>query len=209
MTKRRLKEWVIPTLGIIVLCGALLLYYILGNVINESLTPEPELVTSPFAEETKKVQGNVESVKIIKPFTSDKVTISKYYYNDTDDAERQQQSLIKYDNIYMPNTGILYTSEETFDVVAVLDGKVTSVKEDEILGNIIEIEHDNNLVSIYQSVKDIKVATGDTVTQGDIIASSGSNKLDDSSANCLHFETYKEGNIMNPEDFYNLELNNN
>lgn len=209
MTKRKLKEWVIPTLGLIVMCGAILLYYILGNMINYNLIPEDTYVTNSLVEDkdTIEVQKEIEN-KIIKPFTSNDVSISKYYYQATDEEARQQQSLIKYENIYMPNTGILYSSDKEFDIVSVLDGKVTSTKEDEILGNIIEIEHNNGLITIYQSVKDVKVKNGDIIKQGDIIAKSGSNKLENEKENCLHFETYKEGSLINPEEFFNLSVSN-
>jgi len=194
MTRRKLKDWVIPTLGIVVLSFALLLYYILGNIINHNLVTDDTFITDPIINSVQEVQGEVQEVeetkKIVKPFTDESVTISKYYYQASDEESRQQQSLIKYENIYMPNTGILYSSTSEFKVIAVLDGKVTSVKEDDILGNIIEIEHEQGLISIYQSVKDVKVNVGDTVTQGDVIAMSGSNKLEAESENCLHFETY-------------------
>lgn len=205
MTKIKLKEWIIPTLGIIVIVGVLLLYYILGNVLTYEFEPENDYVTDPLVETTKEVQNEI-IINPIKPYNSEEVSISKFYYNYDDEEAMQQQSLIRYENIYMPNTGILYSSDNEFDVLAVLDGKISSIKEDDILGNIIEIEHSNNIVTIYQSVKDVKYKIGDTVKQGDIIAKSGSNKLKDEKENCLHFETYKDGNIMNPEDFYNLTI---
>jgi stage II sporulation protein Q len=105
----------------------------------------------------------------------------------------------------MPNTGILYSSDEKFDILAVDDGKVTSVKKDEILGYIIEIEHTNNVITIYQSVSDVKVEEGATIKQGDIIASSGSNSLENEKENCLHFEVYKDGKLLNPESVYILK----
>lgn len=185
--------------------GALLLYYILGNLLNYNLVPNDTYVTSTLIDNSLEVQKEIQE-KIIKPFKSKDVTISKYYYNEIDEESRQQKSLIKYKNIYMPNTGLLYSSEKEFEIIAVLNGKVTSVKQDDILGNIIEIEHSNNLITIYQSVKDVKVATGDKVSQGDIIALSGTNKLENEKSNCLHFETYKDGTLMNPEEFYNLDI---
>lgn len=206
MTKRKLKDWVIPTLGIIVLIGAIIVYYLISNLLSYSVVPEDTYVTKALMENTIPVQGEVET-EIIKPYTAESVEISKYYYENDDESSRQEKSLIKYENIYMPNTGILYSADAEFDIVSVLDGKVTSVKEDDILGNIIEIEHSNNLITIYQSVKDVTVKVGDTVSQGDIIAKSGSNKLENEKENCLHFETYKEGSIMNPEEFFKIDLN--
>ncbi|HIS17539.1 MAG TPA: M23 family metallopeptidase [Candidatus Coprovivens excrementavium] len=202
MTRKKLKDWVIPTLGIIVLIGALILYYILGRVLNYDLVPEDTYVTDALIDNTIEVQQEIES-SISKPYNSQDVKISKYFYLEEDEESKQQQSLIRYENIYMPNTGILYSSSKEFDIISILDGKVTSVKEDEILGNIIEIEHSNNIVSIYQSIKDVQVKIGDQVKQGDVIAKSGSNKLENEQDNCLHFELYKDGTLINPEELYN------
>lgn len=202
MTRKKLKDWVIPTLGIIVLIGAIILYYILGRVLNYDLVPEDTYVTDALIDNTIEVQQEIES-SISKPYNSQDVKISKYFYLEEDEESKQQQSLIRYENIYMPNTGILYSSLKEFDIISILDGKVTSVKEDEILGNIIEIEHSNNIVSIYQSIKDVQVKIGDQVKQGDVIAKSGSNKLENEQDNCLHFELYKDGTLINPEELYN------
>ena len=204
MTRKKLKDWVIPTLGIFVLVGALFSYYLISNLINTNIVPDNSYVTDALVDNTIDVQNEVEGaeeVQIIKPYKGEEVTISKYYYNNSDEETKQQKSLIRYQNIYMPNTGILYSSDQAFDIVPVLPGKVSVVKTDDILGNIIEIEHDNNIVTIYQSVKDVKVKVGDEVTQETIIAASGSNKLEGEKENCLHFEVYKDGTLTNPEDF--------
>lgn len=209
MTKKRLKDWVIPTLALIVAIGVLVLYYMIGSILNDNLVPEDTMFINILnkQEETVEVQKEVVT-KAIKPYTDENVTISKYYYSKEDDSTRQQQSLIKYENIYMPNTGILYSSDKEFNIVATLDGKIASIKEDKILGNIIEIEHTNGIVTIYQSIKNVNVNIGDTVKQGDIVALSGPNKLENEKENCLHFEVYQNGNLINPENFYTLELSN-
>jgi stage II sporulation protein Q len=207
MTKKRLKDWVIPTLALFVAGGTLFLYYMIGCILNDELVPEDIMFVNILKDnqETIEVQKEVTNT-IVKPYTDESVSISKYFYSKEDEETRQQQSLIKYESIYMPNTGILYSSDKEFNVIAVLDGKVSSIKEDEILGNIIEIEHSNNIVTIYQSVKNVTVKIGDKVKQGDVLALSGPNKLENEKDNCLHFEVYQEGNLTNPESFYNLDL---
>ena len=209
MTKRKLKDWVIPSLALIVAGGTLFLYYMVGCILNDNIVPEDTLFVDILKEQqdTVEVQKNVTE-NASKPYTDESVTISKYFYNKEDEETRQQQSLIKYENIYMPNTGILYSSDKEFNVVASLDGKIVSIKEDEILGNIVEIEHSNNIVSVYQSIKNVQVKIGDKVKQGDVIASSGPNKLENEKENCLHFEVYKEGTLINPDQFYNIDLSN-
>lgn len=200
MTKKRLKDWVIPALSLFVLTGLLLLYYLLSSISQASLVPSDTYFIDILLDNKITTEVNKEiQTEIIKPYKGENITISKYYYNSKDDETRQQQSLIKYENIYMPNTGILYSSDTEFEILAILDGKVTSVKEDDILGNIVEIEHSDNIVTIYQSIKDVKVKPGDIIKQGDTIALSGPNKLENEKDNCLHFEVYKEGNLINPE----------
>ena len=209
MARKKLKEWVLPVLGVFVLIGSIFCYYLISNIINYSVT-EPSYVTDALVENTINVNEEIEVIeelKIIKPFDNSSVAISKYFYNKNDEESKQQSSLIRYENIYMPNTGVLYSADAEFNIIACLDGKVSSVKEDNILGNIIEIEHDNGLVTVYQSVKDVKVVAGSSVKQGDIIALSGANKLENEKENCLHFEVYQNGNLINPEEFYNLDLN--
>ena len=208
MTKKRLKDWVLPTLGIFVALGSVFTYFLLNYIfIYEKDFTKDTYTTDVLIEESVTVNEEINKT-IIKPFTSTKVAVSKYFYHSQDESERQTNSLIKYQNIYMPNTGILYSSDEKFDILAVDDGKVTSVKKDEILGYIIEIEHTNNVITIYQSVSDVKVEEGATIKQGDIIASSGSNSLENEKENCLHFEVYKDGKLLNPESVYNIETEN-
>lgn len=208
MTRKRLKDWVLPLLSVFVAIGAIFCYFLLSYIFNyDNQFKNSIFTTDVLIEDTITVNEEINTT-IIKPFKDEKVTISKYYYHSKDDNERQTNSLIKYQNIYMPNTGILYSSDEQFDVVAISDGTITSIKEDEILGYIIEIEHQNNLVTIYQSVSNVILEEGTVVKQGDVIATSGPNSLENEKANCLHFEVYKDGSLLNPESIYNIEIEN-
>ena len=199
MTKKRLKDWVIPSLTLFILIGLMLIYYLISNITNDNLVPEDSYFTDIIINPRNIIEVNKEiQTTIIKPYIGENISISKSYYSKEDSEETQQKSLIKYENIYMPNTGILYSSDKEFNIVSVLDGKISAIKEDDILGNIIEIEHDNNIVTIYQSVKNVNVKIGDIVKQGDYIALSGSNKLENEKENCLHFEVYQNGSLINP-----------
>ena len=94
----------------------------------------------------------------------------------------------------------------TFDVVSVLEGTITNVKEDETLGKIVEIKHSNDYISIYQSLSEVSVKKGDTVTQGQVIGKSGTNELDKELGNHLHFEFYANGQIVDPTLYLNKEI---
>lgn len=62
--------------------------------------------------------------------------------------------------------GIDFTSQDTA-VFSVLDGTVTSVSNNSLEGNVVEITHSNGFVSVYSSLADeLLVSEGDTVQKG-------------------------------------------
>ena len=140
---------------------------------------------------------SVEST-VIAPYTSESVTIKRYYYNLEDDAEKQKESIVYYDNTYMPNTGIDYVAEEKFDVVSIMDGTVIDIKEDEMLGKIVEVKHNNQFISSYAGLDVVNVQKGESILQGTIIGTSGTSKLNESIGNHLHFELYEDGVNVDP-----------
>lgn len=144
--------------------------------------------------------------KIVKPYTSDKVIIDNNYYDYKGKDEEQTKSIILYENTYIQNTGINYKSDEEFDIVTILSGEVIEVKDRELLGKTITIKHSNDIISMYQSVKDVKVKVGDKVSSGQVIAKSGICDLIKESDNNLHFELYVNGNIVNPNEFFDKKL---
>ena len=208
MIKRKLKPWVIPTIYALVVAVVFTCLYILGNTINDGFqSPSKNNVKDVLIEEDIPVNKEIESTKILKPYNGENVTIANKFYEKDAEEKTQQNSLIYYENIYMQNTGILYNSDKQFNVIAVLDGTVKNIKEDKILGNVIEIEHGTNLTAFYQSVDNIKVKVGDQVKQGDLIATSGANNIENTKDNCLHFQVYNQGQLLNPETFYTMNLN--
>ena len=203
MKVRRLRKFVIPTIYTIALAALFISILIIGKTYN-SFTNEDinsHVVNAIVDDDSKAVMNETEN-KMIKPFANDNVTISKNFYDKDATEEEQQNSLIYYKNTYMQNSGVLYTSENAYDIVASLDGKISDIKTDDILGNVIEIDHDNEIKTVYQSVDNIKVKVGDEVKQGDVIATSGANKLNNTNKNCLLFEVYQKGQLVNPEKMF-------
>ena len=199
MTKVRLK---VPFLILIILALVILPVLTLKSVSNEP--EETEYTLDEVIESDVPVVS--ETTTIINPYTDQSVTVKKGYYDYTKDEDSQISSIIKHDNTYIQNTGIDYVGENTFDVVAILNGTVTNIKEDEELGKTVEITHDNGLVSIYQSLSEINVKKDDVITQGLVIGKSGENKLDKDLGNHLHFEIYENGQEVNPLNYLNTEV---
>ena len=135
---------------------------------------------------------------IINPYTVDDVKIARYFYNLEDDADRQKESIIYYNNTYMQSSGIDYVKNDSFDVVSILDGTIIDIKEDELLGKIVEIKHNNELVSSYAGLSIVNVQKGENVTKGMKIGISGTNRVNESLGNHLHFEIYQNGINIDP-----------
>ena len=173
---------------------------------KESMKKTNDLVTTDTISDTVPVIN--ETRKMINPYTDSSVTISKSYYDYKGEAKEQEKSITVYENTYIQNTGIDYISTNTFDIVSVLDGTVVTVKEDELLGKIIEVKHDNGLITSYQSLSEITVQKNDKIKQGQVIGKSGTNKLDKEIGNHLHFEIYENGSSVNPINYLNKEVDN-
>ena len=204
--KLRLKRYVIPCLYVVlfatVMTGAFLITKAMKK--NEPATPDYNYVSNIVTSDI--VPTISESKKLIKPYTDEKVTVGKSFYDYKAEASNQEKSITYYDGSYIQNSGIDYVLDQAFDVVAVLDGTVTNVKQDDILGTIVEIKHDNNYVTTYQSLSDVTVKKDDVVTQGQVIGKSGTNKLDKDMGNHLHFELYTNGQVVDPNLYIDKEI---
>ena len=107
----------------------------------------------------------------------------------------------------MQNSGVDFVSEEVFDVLSILDGEVISISEDETVGKVVKISHDNNYVSVYQGLSEVAVNKGDKVIQNQYIGKSGSNKIDEELGNHLHFELYINNVMQNPMNYLGKSIN--
>ena len=209
MKKRKLKGFVLPTVYVLVIGILFISISFLGSALQNQIKYDDNLSVSALEDEVTPViknEENVSDVKIVKPFSSEKVSVSKSYYNKDDDEITQQSSLVYYEQTYLQNSGILYSSSEVFDVLSTYDGTVTNVSEDEILGKFVEVTHNPNLKTVYYSLSEVNVNKDDVISAGDIIGKSGDNLLDGESENCLLFEVYYNGNTIDPEEFYSMNI---
>lgn len=207
--KYKLKGWVVFSVYVVSIVTIISSLYLVGKTLqgmiysNESLS----YVYRGLIDDAVPVISTTKNKKIIMPYQDETVKIIKNFYDKDSDNVTQENSLILYENTYMPNTGILYGSDNVFDVIAVLDGTIESVTTDDILGNIITIRHTNNLTTTYESLNNVDVIVGQAVNQGDIIGKSGINKVDSSASSMMLFEVNFNGNNINPSKIYDKEIN--
>ena len=213
MTKRRIKIHYMPIVIAIFIFLPVLTYVLYKTdhlKMNDSLeveeVEEVDYVTNDVIEDTLPVINTTRM--IIKPFVAPDVNVIKSYYDNNATEDNQLNSIIVHDNIYLQNTGIDYGSNNTFEVVSILEGTVENVEDNESLGKKVEIKHQNGLISVYQSLSEIMVKKGDIVNQGQVIGKSGTNELDKELGNHLHFEIYENGTSQNPLNYLEKEISN-
>jgi murein DD-endopeptidase MepM/ murein hydrolase activator NlpD len=85
-------------------------------------------------------------------------------------------------------------------VKATLDGTVTMASWTLETGHVIQIQHKNNLISVYKHNAEILKKVGMRVKAGDAIAIIG-NSGELTTGPHLHFEIWQNGVPLNPEDF--------
>lgn len=208
MKRRKLKKFVLYgmyAMSIMMLLGGV--YFVESIIDNKSFqSDEVEVMQEVDDVVDDKEDSNVPvvsvDVKIIRPYIGEEVKILKNYYDYKGDANSQEESIVYYGNTYMQNSGVDYGMGEAIDVVSILDGVVMEVIDDDILGKTIKIKHNNDLISVYQSMGEVNVSVDDKVMQGMIIGKSGESNVSSDLGNHLHFELYHNGNVVNPEEYY-------
>lgn len=213
MTRRKLKPFVLPTLYSLAVVIFILCMFLVQSILNNSLLEANEL-----KDDIEYVDGDITddidkdipvvATKIIinRPYIDSSVKVVKNYYDYLSSSEEQEKSIVYYENTYMQNSGIDLSSGNVFDVVSILDGEVISVKEDELLGKIVEIRHENELISVYQSLSEVNVKENDKVLANQVIGKSGESNVNKDLGNHLHFELYHHGKVVNPINYFDKNV---
>ena len=204
MTKRKVKKSVVIISYLFVVVSLLTVFTI--KELKMSKEEPSEHVNKTIFENQIPVVATKEI--IARPYTDSSIQIKTNYYDPKDDIETQKNSLILFENTYLPSTGIDYQSDYDFDVVSILDGIVITVREDQTLGKLVEIKHKDNIISSYQSLSEIMVKEGDEVKQGTIIGKSGTANIQKDMGSHLHFELTINSKTVDPEEYYDKELGN-
>lgn len=211
MKKRKLKPFVVPmlyTIAIALFVGSMyFLDQIINNAVFSSKNEDVQYVDDEIIENNNYLPVVDEVEEFIRPYSADNVEIVKNFYDYKADQTEQEKSIIYYEYTYMQNSGVDYSNGDTFDVISSINGTVESIEESDILGTTVTIANANNIKIVYESVANVKVAKGDSVAIGQVIAESGTSNINSDLGKHLHFELYANDNILNPEDYYNKSIN--
>ena len=203
---REVKAAIVVSLLAVFLFGGIMIFTNRGNGDQTVVVtpPDDEVVTPDDGGENQNPVVVVE--KLLKPFSVN-AKIERYFFDPNDSNEIQELSLVEYQGKYTPSTSMEYSYNNTkFDVVAAFSGVVTERKLDPLYGYMVYIKNDDGLTAVYGSLSDVKVNVGDNVKQGDVIAKAGTNTINATLNNHLHFALTKDGKLINPNKFYNQNL---
>src|SRR5699024_10505440 len=193
------KKWFFPAVYIVIaafLLTGVVWYQNMESKLIESLDEPGE--TDSFEsnsfdkEEAESVLQQSETIQMpVKDETQAEIVTKFYDYNKTE--EEQEKAVTYYNNRYYQSTGIDIAASdgETFDVVASLSGEVVEVKENPLLGNVVVIDHGDDISTYYASLDDIQVDAGEKINQGDQIGIAGQNLFSEENGKHVHFEIRK------------------
>ncbi|GEN57739.1 stage II sporulation protein Q [Halolactibacillus alkaliphilus] len=126
------------------------------------------------------------------------------FYEYTMDENEQLAALVMYNQQYYQSTGIDLTASNNtaIPVISVLAGDVSSVKNDPLLGGVIELTHDNKLKTYYAGLTDMEVEVGQSVKQGDVLGQMGQSEFRKDLGNHVHFEIRVNDVAINPNQAF-------
>lgn len=148
-----------------------------AQVESENLVQNENIVEEKILKFEAPVSG-----EIIKDFTMDTLSYSKTLEE------------------WITHPGIDIKADKTTIVTASEDGVVESIKNDPRYGLTITISHENGFKTIYSNLLTTEfVKENETVEKGQTIATVGeSSSFEISDDSHLHFEMYKDGELVNP-----------
>jgi len=101
--------------------------------------------------------------------------------------------------------GMDFTAPTGTDIFATGNGIVKEVGRNAGYGNIIVIDHGYGYETLYGHLSRTHVVVGQTIKRGDVIGYVGSSGA--STAPHLHYEVMKNGQKVNPQNYYFQDLN--
>jgi len=212
--KLRAKKWVFPTTYLVaaaIILGLMWWYQstndelatdgidpgldVTGNVDAGGKTDLPGSDTAPVHATLEEMQWPVVD--------AGEITVLMPFYDKSASAEERAAALVRYGNEITPHMGVSIGTADNapFEVAAALSGTVTRVAQQPPVGNIVEITHNDGLVTVYQSLENVRVREGEQVAQGQVIADAGRNELESDLGVHLHFEVRENGKPLNPQNY--------
>lgn len=102
--------------------------------------------------------------------------------------------------LWQAHKAVDFSAEEGTDVYAVMDGKITEVTYNYLMGNIVKLDVGGGITVVYASLaSDVPVKTGDVVKKGSVIGKVGNTAKSEASDGAhLHLEVLLNNELVDP-----------
>lgn len=197
------KRLVLPTVYFLITVAIFVGILYLGSTLSFQTSGYDYSIDS-IVDNSFYVEGEDETASVVIEKPTDVEVATKYYSREAEEVD-QQNSLIFYDDTYMPNTGLLYASEETFEVKTVFAGMVTDIKDDDFFGKYVVVEHSENIKTVYYGLTELEVNIGDELTTGAVLGKSNNNAIMNDKYTTL-LEVYNNNTLINPDTFIGTKI---
>ncbi len=143
------------------------------------------------AEEEDFTPVNVDVVKFSNPVSE--LSLMKDYSNT---ALKYSKTL----KLWQAHKAVDFSAPEGTDVYAVMDGKITEVTYNYLMGNIVKLDVGGGITVVYASLaSDVPVKAGDVVKQGSVIGKVGNTAKSEASDGAhLHLEVLLNEELVDP-----------
>ena len=189
----------------LVAIGTVVLVVMLGN---NSLPDDNPVVVKP---DDPNGQDKPDDVKPSQPVYSKVYFASPVAYTKTGMEYSDGKEVVfvfnKTLNTWGTHSGIDLIADDGTQVTAMYDGTVVDVTESYGMGNVVKIDHGEDVVCTYASLSDVKVVKGQTVKKGEVlgnVSASASYEFGDGAH--LHLEVSLKGNDVDPMPYVKGEV---
>ena len=182
----------------------------LNNVLNGNISPDETKLDRDSSKKYQNVNVNVkpsknDSVLRQEIESQDKFSLTLGNKNATGISGyfffSPVKGMITHSfNMAERHYGVDVAAKENEFIKAVLDGTVVFAGWTANDGYVIQLQHGNNLMSVYKHNSDLTKNVGDHVKAGEPIAIIG-NTGESSTSTHLHFELWYNGTPVNPQDY--------
>ncbi|MBQ9531907.1 MAG: M23 family metallopeptidase [Eubacterium sp.] len=187
-----------------------------NNTVNEATTLEVTTEVQravTVTETTTKKKTTKAKEKTTKQKTTEPATMeqgenntpykSYYKYPLSEAVVKGYSEELVFDktmNDYRAHPAVDFKGKEGDSVTAINDGLVIAVYNDNLYGQVVEIDHGGKLIAKYCGLKSLAVKKGSYVDMGNKIGTLGSVPAENENETHLHFETILDGKTVNPLD---------
>ncbi len=168
----------------------------------QSSSPELSAESQPSQESVTSSQGAQDTLNAAAQQTppQDMLFVLPISGDSINKYSNGELTLDKTMNDWRTHNGVDIAAEVGSPVKAVTDGKVQKIYTDSLWGTVVEIKHDNKMVSRYCSLTEgVTVKEGDTVEIGEVIGCVGETAIAEIGLPPhLHFEVMVDGKYVDP-----------